>query len=137
AEFNVPQEYIDDALAYVRRCWDRNTGMFLYALPAGSYGGTRGTTAAGIVSLSMGGDHQTPMAQAAGEWLIAHPFRSFGEVMGQRDKFIYGTYYSSQAAAQLGGKYWERVFPPIVDVLVAVQNRDGSWPPEPDLVMFG
>jgi hypothetical protein len=137
AEFNVPQQYIDDAMEFVRRCWDQDTGMFVYGLPASRFGGTRGTVGAGIVSLSMGGQHQTDMALAAGEWLLAHPFQSFGEVVGNRDKFIYGAYYCSQAAAQLGGRYWEGVYPPLVDVLLSAQSSNGSWESEPTLAMFG
>ncbi len=33
--------------------------------------------------------------------------------------------------AQLGGRYWEKFFPSLTDVLVNSQGEDGSWPPEP------
>ena len=79
------------------------------------------------------------MALAAGDWLLAHPYRVFGELIGTWDKFFYGTYYCSQAAAQLGGRYWEKFFPPLVEVLLKAQSTDGSWPPEPGggVAMFG
>ena len=139
AEFKVPQAYVDETLAYVRRCWDEQSGMFHYAVSAGGgFGASRGMTAAGIVSLSMGGQHQTPMAQAAGDWLLAHPHRTFGETIGSYDKFFYSTYYVSQAGAQLGGRYWEGIFPPMVEVLLGAQSSDGSWPPEGDTAaIFG
>jgi hypothetical protein len=137
AEFDVPKEWMDEATAYVNRCWDPRTGMFFYGLPGNMYGGTRGTTGAGIVSLSLGGQHQTAPATAAGDWLLAHPFRQYGETFGTRNKFIYDTYYCSQAAAQLGGRYWAGIFPRIVDVLLSAQARDGSWPPESAMIGFG
>jgi len=137
AEFDVPPQPVEDALAYVRRCWDPSTGMFFYALPGATYGASRGMTAAAIVTLSMGGQHDTPMALAAGNWLVAHPFQRPGEVMGIYDKFIYSAYYSSQAAAQLGGRYWEKIYPPMVEVLLSYQAANGSWPAEVNLVTFG
>ena len=131
AEFDVPQAYVDDAIAYVRRLWDEQTGMFNYALSGGGgFGAKRAMTGAGILSLSMAGQHQTPMALAAGDWLLKHPYRRFGELTSARDRFFYGAYYCSQAMAQLGGRYWEQFFPPLADALVSGQAPDGSWPPE-------
>jgi hypothetical protein len=31
---------------------------------------------------------------------------------------------------QLGGKYWQAFFPPVVETLLANQQPDGSWPAE-------
>jgi hypothetical protein len=146
AEFQVPAQQIEEAMGFVRRCWDPGLGMFAYAfshegldyaLTGPRYSASRGMTGAGIVSLSMGGQHQTPKALAAGNWLLAHPFRSPGELTGGYDMFIYSTYYCSQAAAQLGGRYWEQIFSRIVEVLLGYQSGDGSWPAEANLVAFG
>jgi len=133
AEFDVPQRYVDEAIAYVRRCWDESSGVFYYTTKQGAgekY--SRGMVGAGILSLSLGGQHQTPMARAAGDWLLAHPYRRFGEIIGEADQFFYSTYYCSQAMAQLGGRYWEQFFPPLADVLLSSQTADGSWPLEVD-----
>jgi hypothetical protein len=138
AEFNVSQRYVDEAMDYVRRCFDPQTGMFHYALTSdGGFGASRGMAGAGILSLSMAGQHQTPMAQAAGDWLVANPYRHFGQVIGAYDKFFYSTYYCSQAMAQLGGRHWEKFFPPMADVLLQAQLPDGSWPPEQALETSG
>jgi len=131
AEFKVPEGYVEEAMDYVRRCFDPQTRMFHYALMGGSgFGASRGMAGAGILSLSMAGQHQTPMAQATGDWLLENPYRHFGQVIGRFDKFFYSTYYCSQAMAQLGGKYWEKFFPPMTEVLLKSQLPDGSWPPE-------
>jgi hypothetical protein len=131
AEFDVPQAQMDEAIAYVRRLWDSSTGSFNYELyDAIGPRYSRGMTGAGILCLSMAGQHQTPIALAAGDWLLAHPFKTFGELPTVRDRFFYGAYYCSQAMAQLGGRYWEQFFPSLADVLLNSQTSDGSWPPE-------
>jgi len=141
AEFDVPQVYVDEAVAFVKNCWDTQEAAFTYARSAdGSYfGSTRGMMGAGILSLSMAGQHQTPMARAAGDWLLAHPFGGYGEVVNGGDHFLYSCYYCSQAAMQLGGHYWEGIFPPLMETLLSAQLPDGSWPADPSHndAMFG
>jgi len=131
AEFNVPQTWIDEAMVYVRECWKEKEGVFYYALTGpGDVRTGRAMVAAGALSLSLAGQHQTPTALAAGNWLLAHPFTRFGEVVGGYDRFFYGAFYCSQAAAQLGGRYWEGIYPPLVNALLNSQSPDGSWPVE-------
>src|SRR5262245_48071726 len=87
-------------VSFVRRLWDPETGAFKYELYERAGLGTRisrGMTGAGILCLSMAGQHHTPMALAAGDWLVAHPFKTFGELIPDRDRFFYGAYYCSQA----------------------------------------
>ena len=133
AEFDVPQAYVDEAKAYVRRLWDPSSGLFYYKRTGGiGMKPSRGMVGAGILSLSMVGDHQSSMARAAGDWLLAHPYKAFGERIGQTDQFFYSTYYCSQAMAQLGGRFWEQFFPPLAEVLLRSQTADGSWPLEVD-----
>jgi len=135
AEFNVPQKYIDDAMSFVHRCWVEEDGMFHYTAQGNqsSYV-TRGLMGSAIVSLALAGQHQSPEALTAGDWLLAHPFQYFGERIGAgggSDRFYYSTYYCSQAAAQLGGRYWTGIFAPIARILVQAQQDDGSFPLEP------
>jgi len=130
AEFNVPQRYIDDAMSFVHRCWVEDDGLFHYtAQGSQSFYYTRGLMGSAIVSLALAGQHQSPQALAAGDWLLAHPFQNYGERIGTgNDRFLYSTYYCSQAAAQLGGRYWKGIYPPIAEVLVKSQEADGSFP---------
>jgi hypothetical protein len=139
AEFKVPQTAIDQALDYIHRCWDDQAGMFRYEISAAqSRPHGRGLMGSAILSLSLGGRHQSPEALAAGDWLLAHPFLEFGDRGGNSDRFYYSTYYCSQAAAQLGGRYWTGIYPPIAHILIKAQRADGSFPLEtpPDNV-FG
>ena len=131
AEFKVPQENIDDAMDYIHRAWNPQIGMFHYEISTSqSDRYSRGLMGSAILSLSLGGQHHSTEAQAAGDWLLAHPFRNFGEQVGGSDRFFYSTYYCSQAAAQLGGHYWTGIFPPIAGILLKIQQSDGSFPLE-------
>jgi hypothetical protein len=133
AEFNVPQQYVDEALEFVHRCWKEKEGVFYYAIDGTGPGDIRtgrGMVAAGIVSLALAGQHDSPIALAAGDWLLKHPCQQFGDRLGMADRFFYSAYYMSQAAAQLGGRYWEGIFPPLAAALLSAQSPDGSWPPE-------
>ena len=144
AEFSVPQEYIDDAMGFVHRTWSDDDQLFHYLTwGADSTRYSRGLMGSAIVSLALAGQHQSPQAILAGEWLLAHPFRVFGETLDgggsgmSSDRFFYSTYYCSQAAAQLGGRYWSGIFPPIAEILVKGQQPDGSFPGEPRDIRFG
>jgi len=133
AEFNVPQTHVDEAIAYVHSLWEPRGGLFYYKRTGGvGAKASRGMAGAGILSLSMAGEHQSPMARAAGDWLLAHPYKAFGERIGEADQFFYSTYYCSQAMAQLGGRYWEQFFPALAKVLMNSQRANGSWPLEVD-----
>jgi hypothetical protein len=135
AEFAVPQNYIDEAMSFVHRCWVDQDGLFHYTAQGPQQPqSTRGLMGSAIVSLALAGQHESPQALAAGDWLLALPFQSFGQTIstgrGRTDRFFYSTYYCSQAAAQLGGRYWKGIFPPIANILVKAQLDDGSFPPE-------
>jgi hypothetical protein len=132
AEFNVPQSYMNDGISFVRRCWNPEVKMFNYiAHQNNGATASRGLAGAGIVSLSMAGQHNSAIALAAGVWLRAHPIHDFSEAIGPMDEFYYSAYYCSQAAAQLGGQYWADIYPPMVEALAKIQRADGSFPPEP------
>jgi hypothetical protein len=79
----------------------------------------------------MAGQHDSQIAQRAGNWLLTNPFRGFGDTVGSGDRFFYSTYYCTQAMAQLGGRHWKGFFPSLAAVLVRSQQSNGSWPPEP------
>ncbi|NLE61910.1 MAG: terpene cyclase/mutase family protein [Planctomycetes bacterium] len=137
AGFDVPTQRIDEALGFVRRCFSAEKGSFMYSL----YGGrhlTRSMAGAGILSLSLGGEHKTDQARTAGDWLLHHPPDRWGDTYGPNDRFLYSLFYCSQATFQLGGKYWNGFFPPVLDMLIVHQQPDGSWQSELPLdVVYG
>jgi hypothetical protein len=129
AGFDVSARDIEAALDYVRRCFATSEGTFTYALGR-ERRFTRGMAGAGIIALSLGGQHRTDAALKAGDWILWHPFDQFGETYGDGDRFFYGAFYCSQAMFQLGGRYWRGFYPPLLKLLVRSQESDGSWPPE-------
>jgi len=129
AEFDVPEEYIDDALDYVRRCYNPRQQSFCYSLNGHRRNYfSRSMAGAGIVSLSLGGEHQSEMAQRAGRFVLAHPFDHFNRgALTATDQYFYGAFYCSQAMFQLGSEYWDRFYPVLLRTLVENQRPDGSW----------
>jgi len=90
---------------------------------------------AGVLALAHAGKHDSKEAIASGEWILAHDFSNYNGDRPPyggwlRDRYHYGAVLCTQAMYQLGGKYWEQFFPPLVDTLLANQQFDGSWLPE-------
>ena len=127
AGFEVDTQYIDDALGYVRRCYDPQRRGFMYALSSNGRRISRGTTGAGILSLSLAGEHDSDIAKQAGQWLLTKPFDRYNASITHGDRYHYGAYYCSQAMFQLGGEYWAGFYPPLTRALLTNQNADGSW----------
>jgi hypothetical protein len=128
AEFEVPKQCIDEAMAYVRRSFDPNQRAFVYRVTD-----RRPTTAVasgGIVSLSLAGEHQTEMAQSAGEWILTQSFDDYNRISRTVDRYHYDAFCCSQAMFQLGGEYWAGFYPRLARTLVRHQRPDGSWDAE-------
>jgi hypothetical protein len=130
AEFEVPREYIDEAMGYIRHAFRKEDGVFTYCcIPPGNHT-SRAMVGSGIVSLSLAGEHQSDSARKAGEWILRHPFNEYNEPRFAQERYHYSAYYCSQAMFQLGGDYWARFFPDFQRVLIDHQQADGSWPRE-------
>ena len=133
AGFDIPSQYIDEAMAYVLRCYKEDDGTFLYALYGSNRRSSRPMVGAGALALSLGGLHQTKPAQRAGDWILRHPFSSYNRQLTYHDRYFYGAFDCSQAMFQLGGRYWDKFYPPLVQAMLRHQRRDGSWGPEQSL----
>lgn len=132
AGFDVPEAYVRDAMAYVRRCYQGDKHAFNYGLHGHDLiiGAGRAVTGAGLLCITLAGEQDAQIARDAGDWLLRHPFDTYGETFGENDRFHYGAYYCSQAALHLGGDYWTRIYPTLAKTLLDNQQQDGSWPPE-------
>ncbi|MCA9076150.1 MAG: terpene cyclase/mutase family protein [Planctomycetaceae bacterium] len=129
AEFDVPTEMIGDAMDYVRSCFAVERGTFVYnsikRKPSG------GVVGGGVLSLSLGGEHNTEIARRGGDWILARRNRRYnGPGEQDMDRYHYAAYYTSQAMFQLGGKYWAGYYPVLMQTLTTHQRPDGSWEPE-------
>lgn len=130
AGFDIPTRYIDEALAYVHRCYNPKDHTFWYGLHGRERRTTRTIVGAGTLSLSLAGEHHTEQARRAGQWLLEHPFDRYNVPVFKHDRFFYGAFYCSQAMFQLGGRYWAAFYPVLFETLVTHQAPDGSWGPE-------
>jgi len=130
AGFDIPEKMVSEAVKYVERCYDPKKGVFNYGLFGRENYTTVGSVGGGIISLSMCGKHESPQALTAGRWLIKQRFEKYNSYMSAGGNYHYGLHYTSQASYHLGGEYWRNLYPRIVNVLLANQRADGSWPPE-------
>ncbi|MCA9028369.1 MAG: terpene cyclase/mutase family protein [Planctomycetaceae bacterium] len=132
AEFDIPNENVDAAAAFVRRCYDEKRGSFCYGLRGyGRSSFSRSMAGAGALSLSLAGDHNTKMARRTGDFIVEHTFDDFNRGgLTREDRYYYGAFYCSQATYQIGADYFGRFYPNLLQTLVANQNKDGSWPLE-------
>ena len=137
AGFEVPKKSIDAAVKYVENCFLKEEDRRVHAYLVGHRTGvTRAMAGAGVLAMAHAGKHDSQEALDSGDWILAHDFSNYNSdkaVYGEdwpKDRYHYGSIICSQAMFQLGGKYWEQFFPPLVDVLLANQQADGSWPPE-------
>jgi hypothetical protein len=104
----VPRESIDKAVEFILRP-------------------NQGLTGAGILCLELCGRHGHDAIKPASESMM----RTLNKGYGGNMNFFYNTYYSSQAAFQLGPEYWAKWAPQMYENLMAGQNQqgDGGWPP--------
>ena len=115
----IPRECIDEAVRFVLNCRHRDGG-FGYQ-PGGSPGLARTGTA--LLCLELCGQHRDKTTLAAGDWILRRRPRSEHESF-----FYYGIYYASQGMFQLGDEHWEQFGAHMYDLLLKLQDDDGSWP---------
>jgi hypothetical protein len=134
AGFDVPARPIDEAVAYVRRCYDKQYKVFTYSVNRGE-SRSRAMAGAGILALAHAGFHDSMEAQQSGRWVLENNFDSYDEFQDfneswQNDRYHYGLFMCCQGMYQLGGRHWEEFFPRTVKTLLDNQRPDGSWPVE-------
>lgn len=129
AEFNVPVEWVKEGLRFVHQTFGIEGRTFAYILGPSNRGPTRAMAGAGIICLELSGEHGTEIAREAGDWILQHDFTPYNDYR-MRDRYHYGAFYCSQAMFQLGGEYWHRFFPKLLQTLVQAQRPDGSWDSE-------
>lgn len=135
AGFDVPQSAIDEAVAYVRRCFNKEYGT--YQIMATRYDRrSRAMAGAGILALAHAGEHDDPDVKKAGDWILKYDFQvynrpeNFNRPGWVDDRYHYSVFNCSQAMYQLGGHHWAQFFPPTARTLLDNQQTDGSWQAE-------
>jgi hypothetical protein len=131
----IPRKAIEEAVGFVLRCRDPRTakappkhprtgqslGVGFGYQPGGAPGLAR--TAIAVLCLELCGRHRSKESMLGGDWILAHPARSYGS-----SYFYYSLYYSSQGMFQLGGKYWQQFAPYMYEMMLKFQRKDGAWP---------
>jgi hypothetical protein len=127
AGFNVPQQAISEAVAYVRRTFSRDFGTFQYTINRGDVR-TRAMTGAGILALGHAGLHNLPEAKRAAEHVLSYSFDIYNGNGGfNRERYHYSLFMCCQGMYQMGSPYWEQFFPRTVRAVLAHQQADGAW----------
>lgn len=112
----VPQTTIDDAVKYVRSCFNKDKKGFSYQ-PGSEPGFAR--TAAAIYSLQVCGHYDDPLVKLGSKYL----FDNFGE---RQRWFTYGNFYAAPAHYMIGGETWSKWYSKIKAVLLARVHNDGD-----------
>jgi hypothetical protein len=131
---DVPAEVIDNAVAFIKRCQDKNSGGFRYTP---SDGLTVPCTGTSILALELCGKdtHRSPEVLQAGAYLIKE--QNLPRWGNNTRFFFYSLYYCSQATFQLGGNYREVFRPKLYEVLLRNQKANGSWVGPNDDQIYG
>ena len=115
----VPPQAISDAVEYVKRHSNKDTGSFGYQ-DASAYGPT--LTGAGILCLELCGQHNDPISLRGASYLMKN-FRD----LPNSGRCFYGLYYTAQGLFQLGGESWKTFSTWMYDTFIPLQKGDGSW----------
>ena len=125
AGLDVPKGAIEDAVRYIKRCYepdadkrgDAKLGGFGYQ----SKGRELSTTAEGLLALQVCGEYESVEVLSASDRLLKSG-------LTENEKWLfYLTYYYAQGMYQRGGKHAEEGRRVVADVLLPMQSRDGSW----------
>ncbi|MBW3543891.1 MAG: terpene cyclase/mutase family protein, partial [Planctomycetes bacterium] len=116
---DVPAEAIDRAVDYVKNC--HQFGGFAYQ-PGNGVTPTR--TGTGILCLEVCGQHHTPEALAAADYLLRRPLQYSDSY------FYYGAYYVAVGLFKVGGQHWEQARGQLFATLLENQMPNGSWFPD-------
>ena len=133
AGFDVPEKSVNDAVAFIRRCFNKEYGTLEYVLEDTDTR-SRGMAGAGILALAHAGYHNSAEANAVGDWLLDQDFETynnqdtFGRDGYSYDRYHYGVFTCCQGMYQLGGRRWKEFFPPVVRTVLANQQPGGYWP---------
>ncbi len=120
---DVAQTTIDNAVRFVKSCYDKDTGGFTYQPQNHQPGFAR--TAAGIYCLQVCGHYDDPMVGTGSAFLFKnHP--------SEHEWFTYGHFYAAPAQYMIGGDTWKRWYERMNKHLMDEVKREGefaTWEP--------
>ena len=123
---SVPGEAIEQAVKYLENSFakvgsrgDRMLGGFAYT--PGSNHPTFPMTSAGLLAMQVCGRYDSPMVQAAADWLLSNGPE------GSTRFLFYGLYYYAQGMHQYGGRHAETAEKVAIKWLLPTQRGDGAF----------
>ena len=129
AGFDVPEKAIEDAVGCIRNQYSKSRKQFIYTISRKEL--SRAMQGAGILALAHSGMHETPEAVAASKMMLNYKFTNYNVALERGlDRYHYSAFMCTQAAYQLGDKYWNKFHPTVFRTLVSNQQDNGSWPIE-------
>ena len=128
AGMDVPKELIDNAVDYIKRCYQSKRGADGKPENMKSACGYEpgrqpeyAMAAAGLLSLQVCGAYDSPEVKGSADWLKEKKIEYGGEW------YFYGTYYYAQGMYQRGGEYATNARKLVEEMLLTKQGPDGSW----------
>jgi squalene cyclase len=118
----VPNDTIDRCVDYVKRSQNADGG-FMYMLAGGPSRFPR--SAAGVVALYSAGIYEGEEIRRGIEYIEQH--RPAAEELSRDTHAMYGQYYAVQAMWQAGGERWQKWYAAVRELLLKLQQEDGSW----------
>tara|TARA_R110000850_G_scaffold20717_30_gene61547 strand:+ start:1536 stop:2603 length:1068 start_codon:yes stop_codon:yes gene_type:complete len=115
----IPDEAIEDAVAYVLKNHDKEQGRFGYTDP---WGHSETLTGCGLLCLELCGFHGTESTFRAGEFILKHR----QQIVSNAHEY-YANYYNAQAMFQLGGHFWAQYADWMYGEYISKQLSNGSW----------
>jgi hypothetical protein len=109
----IPPKAISDAVEYVKRHHNKDTGSFGYQ-DGNQYAAT--LTGAGVLCLELCGQHNDPATLRAAGYLMKN-FRG----LPNQERCYYGLYYTAQGLFQLGGESWKTFSTWMYDTFIPLQ----------------
>lgn len=114
----VPQKVIDDAVKYVRACFNERDGGFSYQARGGGSGFAR--TAAAVYSLQVCGLYDDPLVKRGVDFLGTRFERD-------NEWFTYGNFYAAPAHYMQGGEIWSNWYKRVQRRLMPEVKQDGEF----------
>jgi len=124
---DIPQKTIDSAVVYIKRCYDKSEGGFLYRPQDRDKGSGFARTAAAIYSLQVCGLYEDPLVKSGADYIIRN--------RDERLWYTYGSFYAAPAMFMIGGETWRKYYEYTRNFLVKNVRTKGSicyWEPNMD-----
>jgi len=113
---DVPQKSLDNAVKYVKACFNPASGGFSYQ-PGSSPGFAR--TAAAIYSLQVCGLYDDDWVKSGSRYLLNH----YNE---NQEWYVYGNFYAAPAQYMQGGAVWSKWYGTIKKDILKKSRRQGD-----------